>query len=191
MYRDSSVSHDGFGSRGGDFDVAHASGLRRTRKRDARAAFFDDLVADEIQIPCLRLVNHLLVGNGSLRRRIPIDHPAATIDQALVVKIDKNSLDRGGITSIKRVALARPIARTAEPLKLLDDDTAMLVLPFQNSAQEFFAAEIVACLVLGLAQIFLHSRLGSNSRMIHSRQPKDLEPLHPRAARENVLDRVV
>ena len=177
MKRHRGIGHDGF----------------RPRRCDLKEAprLFDDLVANEIQIPCLRLVNYLLVGNGSLRRRIPIDHPAATIDQALVVKIDKDSLDRGAITIIKRVALARPIARTAEPLKLLDDDTAMLVLPFQNSAQEFFAAEIVACLVLGLAQIFLHSRLGSNSRMIHSRQPKDLEPLHPRAARENVLDRVV
>src|SRR5947199_9355298 len=67
----------------------------------------------------------------------------------------------------------------------------MLVLPSQHSSQEFFATEIVARFVLGLAQIFLHSGLRSDSRMIHSRQPKDFEPLHPRAACENVLDRVV
>src|SRR5215472_7690941 len=129
MHRDSRVGHDSLRSRGSDLNVAPASGLRCIRSRDG-CATFDDLVANEIQITCLRLVNHLLVGNGSLRRRIPIDHPATTIDQALVVKIDKDSLDRGGITIIKRVALARRIARTAEPLKLLDDDTAMLVLPF-------------------------------------------------------------
>ncbi len=67
----------------------------------------------------------------------------------------------------------------------------MLVLPFQHSPQEFFATEIVARFVLGPTQIFLHSGLRSDSRMIHSRQPKDFEPLHPRAACENVLDRVV
>src|SRR5882724_11930470 len=67
----------------------------------------------------------------------------------------------------------------------------MLVLPFEYSPQEFFATETVARFVLGPAQIFLHSGLGSDSRMIHSRQPKDFEPLHPRAACENVLDRVV
>ena len=39
MYRDSRVSHDGFGPRGGDFNVTLASGLRPTRKRDARATF--------------------------------------------------------------------------------------------------------------------------------------------------------
>src|SRR6478736_9864937 len=66
----------------------------------------------------------------------------------------------------------------------------MLVLPIQHSPQEFFATEIVACFVLGPAQIFLHSGLRSDSGMIHSRQPKDFEPLHPRAACENVLDRV-
>src|SRR4030095_9049143 len=67
----------------------------------------------------------------------------------------------------------------------------MLVLPFESSPQEFFAPEIVARFVLGPAQIFLNSGLGSDSRMIHSRQPKDFEPLHPRAACENVLNRVV
>src|SRR4029450_1031375 len=34
-------------------------------------------------------------------------------------------------------------------------------------------------------------RLRSNSRMIHSRQPKDFKSLHPCAACENVLNRVV
>ena len=67
----------------------------------------------------------------------------------------------------------------------------MLVLPFQHAPQEFFATEIVARFVLGPAQIFLHSGLRSDSRMIHSRQPKDFESLHPRAACENVLNRVV
>src|SRR6266436_5038676 len=67
----------------------------------------------------------------------------------------------------------------------------MFVLPLQYSPQKFFATEIVARLVLGPAQIFFHSSLGSDSRMIHSRQPKDFESLHPRAACENVLDRVV
>src|SRR6476469_2164134 len=67
----------------------------------------------------------------------------------------------------------------------------MFVLPFEHSPQKFFATKIVARFVLSPAQIFLHSRLGSNSRMIHSRQPKDFESLHPRAASENVLNRVV
>jgi hypothetical protein len=67
----------------------------------------------------------------------------------------------------------------------------MLVLPFQNSPQEFFAPEIVAAFVLSLAQILLHGRLGSDPCVIHPRQPEDFESLHPRAPCENVLNRVV
>ena len=74
---------------------------------------------------------------------------------------------------------------------MFDNNTAVLVLPVQHSPQEFFATEIVARFVFSSAQIFLHCRLRSDSRMIHSRQPKDFEPLHPRAACENVLDRVI
>src|ERR1043166_914686 len=67
----------------------------------------------------------------------------------------------------------------------------MFVLPFEHSPQEFFTTEIMARFVFGSAQIFLYSGLGSDPRMIHSRQPKHFESLHPRAARENVLNRMV
>src|SRR5437763_6638021 len=67
----------------------------------------------------------------------------------------------------------------------------MLVLPFENSPQEFFTTETVTRFVLGPAQIFLYRSLGADSRMIHSRQPKHFESLHSRAACKNVLDRVV
>ena len=96
MKRHRGIGHDRFRPRGCDFEKA--------------ARFLHNLVANEIQMSFLRLVNHLLVGNRSLRRRIPIDHPATAIDQALVVKIDEDFLDSGGISVIERVPLARPIA---------------------------------------------------------------------------------
>src|SRR5262249_26032304 len=126
-----------------------------------------NFVANEIQIPFLRLANHLLVGNGSLRRRIPIDHPPTAIDQPLVVKFDKNLLDSGGIRVVESIALARPIAATSDLFTLQKNDPAMLALPFQHSPQEFVATQIMACLVLGPAQMFLHRGLRSDSRMIH------------------------
>ena len=79
MKRHRCIGHDRFRPRRCDFEKA--------------AWFLHNLVANEIQISFLRLANHLLVGNGSLRRRIPIDHAATAIDQALVVKIDKDFLD--------------------------------------------------------------------------------------------------
>src|SRR5215471_13935208 len=118
MKRHGGIGHDRFRSRRCDFNET--------------TWFLHNLVANEIQISFLRLANHLLVRNGSLRCRIPIDHPATAIDQALVVKLDKNLLDSGSIRVIEGIALARPIAGTAEPLKLLDNDAAMFVLPFEH-----------------------------------------------------------
>ena len=88
----------------------------------------------------MRLGNDLFVGQRSLRRWVPVDHATAAIDQTLAVKIDKNLLDSLDVMVIERVALARPIARAAKALQLFDDDATMLVLPFQDAAQEFIAA---------------------------------------------------
>jgi hypothetical protein len=74
------------------------------------AWFLYNLVANEVQKPFLRLANHLLVRNSSLRGRIPIDHAATAIDQTLVVQIYENFLNSGRIRIIKRISLARPIA---------------------------------------------------------------------------------
>ena len=155
MKRHRGVGHDRFRPRRCDFEKA--------------TWFLHNLVTNEIQIPFLRLANHLLVGDGSLRGRIPINHAATAIDQTLTVKADKYLSDSGGVTIIKCVTLARPIARTAQTFELFDNDAAMLVLPVEDPPQEFFATEIVARFVLSPAQIFFHRGLGSDSCMIHSR----------------------
>ena len=113
------VGHDRFRPRGCDFE-------KTTR-------FFDDLIANEIEISFLRLGDDLLIRERGLRRRIPVDHPATAVDQTFVVKINKNSLDCARVILIQSIALARPIAGATEPLELLDDDAAVLILPFQNA----------------------------------------------------------
>src|SRR4029079_12297864 len=64
----------------------------------------------------------------------------------------------------------------------------MFVLPFQNPAEEFFAAEIASSHPLIFAQPFLDCRLRANSSVIHPRQPHHFPPLHPRMPRQNILD---
>ncbi len=73
------VGHDRFRPGGCDFKKA--------------ARFFDDFVANEIQISLLRFANHFLIRERRLRCRIPINHPPTAIDQAFVIKIDENFLD--------------------------------------------------------------------------------------------------
>src|SRR5438132_10976852 len=67
----------------------------------------------------------------------------------------------------------------------------MFILPFEHATQELLTAEIVPRFIFRSPQMFLDCRLRTNSRMIHARQPKNFKPLHSRASRKNVLDRVV
>src|SRR5439155_16052151 len=90
------IRHDCFWPCGCDFQKA--------------ARLFHDFVSDKIELSFLRLGNDLFIRDSSLRSRIPVDHPATAIDQALAVKIDKNFLDGSSISIVERVALARPIA---------------------------------------------------------------------------------
>ena len=113
------VCHDRFRSGRRDFE-------KTTR-------FFRDLVANKIKFSFLRLGDHLFIRERSLRSWVPVNHPSAAIDQALVVEIDKNSLDRARVILIQRVALARPVAGAAKALELLDDDAAVFILPFENA----------------------------------------------------------
>ena len=71
---------------------------------------FHDFIANEIKISFLRLVNDFFVRERSLCRRVPIDHPASAIDQAFVIKIDKDVLDSASISVIECIPLARPVA---------------------------------------------------------------------------------
>src|SRR5213082_103828 len=64
----------------------------------------------------------------------------------------------------------------------------MFVLPFQNPAQEFFAAEIAPGHAFIFAQPFLDCRLRADSSVIHPRQPHHFPPPHPRMPRQNILD---
>lgn len=126
-----------------------------------------------------------------MRRWVPVDHATAAIDQTFAVKIDKNLLDSLDVIVIERVALARPIARAAKPLELFNDDTAVLVLPFKNAAQEFIATQIVARYSLVFAQPLFDCCLRCNPSVVGTRKPKNLKTLHAGATGENVLDRVV
>ena len=67
----------------------------------------------------------------------------------------------------------------------------MFILPFENASQKFFTTEIVARLVFSPPQILLDCGLGSDSGVIHPRQPENLKALHSRAAAKNVLNCVV
>ena len=66
MSRHSRIGHDRFRPSGRDFN--ETSGL------------FRNFIANVVKLPLLRFGNDFLVGEGSLRRRVPINHPTPAVD---------------------------------------------------------------------------------------------------------------
>ena len=121
---------------------------------------------------------------------VPVDHAVAAIDEALLVKVHERGGHGAGVGGVHREALAGPIARAAEPLELLDDDAAVLRLPFPDQLEEFLAPEVVAGLAF-LAQLALDDVLRGDAGVIGAGEPEHFVAEHAGAAREDVLDRIV
>jgi hypothetical protein len=88
-------------------------------------------------------------------------------------------------------ALARPVAGSAQPLQLIDDDAAALGLPLPDPLEKFGAAKIAAAGLLALHQLPFHDHLGRDPRMIGAGLPQHVPATHPLEPAENVLQRVV
>src|SRR5207249_9770950 len=77
----------------GDGGVGHDR-LRPSRchfQKTSRA--FDDFISNEIEIAFLWLGNDFLVGERRLGGWVPINHPAAAINQGFIIELDKNAQD--------------------------------------------------------------------------------------------------
>ena len=191
MNRDRRIGHDRFWAGRRDFDEGRWRRAGQRKRCPCRSWFVDELVANIIELPLLRPRDDFLVGKRGLRRRIPIDHTPAAVDVTFAIKVDENVLNRADVIVVEGVTLARPIARSAEPLQLLDDDAAVFLGPFDHPPDEFFPAEILPRFVFRLPQILFDRGLRPDSRVIRPRQPENFESLHARAPGEDVLDRVV
>ena len=60
-----------------------------------------------------------------------------------------------------------------------------------DAIDQALAPEVVPALALFLQQPPLHDRLSGDARVVGAGHPEDFEPLHPLAAAEDVLQRVV
>ena len=177
MHRHTRVGHDRLGPGRGHFQKS--------------ARLVHNLVTNVIEAPLLRPRDDFLVGKRGLRGWIPVDHAASAIDQSLAIKIDKDALHRAHVVLIKGIALARPVTRATQPFQLLNNDPAVLVLPFHHALEKFFPAEIAPPYLFRSPEKFLDRRLGGYAGVIDARQPQDFVTLHASAPRQDVLNRGV
>ena len=120
----------------------------------------------------------------------PVDNALAAVDQALIVKPYKNFFDRLGTAFVQREALAFPVARGTQLLQLLNNPSAVFLLPLPRALQKSVAADILFGKAL-LAHRLDNLRLCRNGGMIGSRQPQRRISLHPSPADQNILQGLV
>ena len=173
--RDGDVAQHRLGSRRGDGDRTGAIGQR---------------VADLPELALLLFAFHLEIRNGRAELGIPVDEPLAAIDEAVVVQPHERLPDRGGQALVHREALARPVARRAEPSHLARDRRAGFLFPRPHPLDEFLAAEIVPRNPFG-AQLVLDHDLRRDTGMVGAELPQRVEAAHPVVTGQHVHQRLL
>ena len=176
MNGDGGVAHDGFGAGGGDVNVV--------------AGFFDDFVADGVEVAFLWLHDNLFVGEGGEAGGAPVAHAATAVDVAVFVEFDEGGEDGAGVVVIEGLGGAFPVAGGSEAAELFEDDAAVFFFPFLGMFEEFFPTEVVFVQIL-IAEVAFDFGLGGDASMIGPRKPEYVFPFLTSPAAEDVLDGVV
>ena len=132
----------------------------------------------------------LEVRDGRPRPGVPVDHVVVAVDQALLVEVDEDLLDRAHVRRVEREALVLVVRRGAEALELLDDGGAVLVAPAPHALDERLAPELLAARALG-AQRALDERLGADAGVVGAEDPLRALAAHAGEPDQRVLDRAV
>ena len=102
-----------------------------------------DLIEQVPEMTLLLLVINLRVRDRGAAMRTPVNHSVAAVDFLVVIKADKNLVDRFGAALVHSEPLAVPVAGRAELFELFGDSSAVLALPFPRALEEFFASEVL------------------------------------------------
>jgi hypothetical protein len=159
------------------------------RDRQRPAAALERVVDVVERVGDLALLD-LEVGDRRVRPGVPVDHVVVAVDQALVVEVDEDLLDRARVRGIEREALVLVVAGGAEALELLDDRGAVLVAPAPDALDERLAADLLAARALRLEQA-LDLGLRRDARMVGAEDPLRPLPTHARETDQRVLHRAV
>jgi hypothetical protein len=130
------------------------------------------------------------VRNRGQELRIPIDQALVLVDQAVFIERNENFEDSLRQSLVHGKAFARPVARCAEPLQLIEDQPAGFGLPFPDLVDEGVTAHLAA-LYLPFHQLALNDHLRGDARVIHARLPEHILATHALEADHDVLQRIV
>ncbi len=175
IHRDRRVGEHRLGTHGGD-------------GQDAVGAL--DRIVDRVERVLDLAVLDLEVGDRRVRARVPVDHVVVAVDVALVEELLEDAVDGLHVALVEGEALTLVVAGSAEPLVLLDDPRAVLLLPLPDPLDELLAAQIVSRDPFG-PQHFLDHRLSGDPRMVGAKDPERVAPPHPVHPHQRVLHRPI
>ncbi len=173
------IAEDGLRT-GGSHDGVVGSCLR---VGDTRFRYF---VAQIVELGVLVMIDDLLIGEGSLALRIPVDHSQSAVDEPFLVEVAEYFDDRFGAGLVHGERRTVPVAGTAEFAELFENNSSVLVGPFPGMFQELFAGEVGLVYAL-LFEAFDDLCLGGNRGMVGTGHPAGVLAFEACTAYEDVL----
>ena len=190
----SGVAHNGFGAGSGNHSItaslciamhhfAFSTGF-------AAHIIVGNIVAQIVELRFFFFVIHFIVAQCGLVLRVPVYHAQSAVNQSLVVEVAEHLYNAFAALFIHGESGATPVARSAELLELLQNDSAVLACPVPCVFQELFAGE-VGLLDAFIGELVYYLGFGGDTCVVGSRHPKGILAQHACAAYQYVLNSVV
>ncbi len=145
----------------------------------------DNGIANLVELARRVLVHHFQIGDGGDAARAPVDDVLAAIDQAFFIQADEGFAHRARHALVHGEVLARPVDRGAQPLHLLQDHAAVVLLPIPHARDERLASDVAAVLALA-GELALHHQLRRDAGVVGAGQPQRRQAAHALPADDDV-----
>ncbi len=130
----------------------------------------DDGIADLPELALGLLVHHFQIAERGDAARTPVHDVVAAIDQPFFIEPHESFAHRARELLVHGEVLARPVDRIAQPLHLLEDVAAVVLLPLPDALEEGFAAHVAAVFAFA-GKLALHHHLGGDAGVVGAGQP--------------------
>ena len=130
------------------------------------------------------------IGDRSEAFRAPVDDALATIDQALIIVLNKYVFNCFTAAFVHGESFVFPVTGRTDLLELLNDTSAVLLLPFPGTLEELVTPEVIFSKTL-----FLHRSndpcFGRDGCVVGTRYPESIKTLHSLITDEDILKSVI
>mmetsp|Transcript_9183 Transcript_9183/g.21424 ORF Transcript_9183/g.21424 Transcript_9183/m.21424 type:complete len:522 (+) Transcript_9183:1636-3201(+) len=146
-----------------------------------------DRVFEVVQLALLLRVLHLEVRHRRLEVGAPVYHVVSTVDQPLVVQLNKGLGGRARQPVVHGEPLPGPVGRGPEAPHLLGDVPTLLLLPLPHPLQELLPANLEPGGAF-LVEAALYQELCGNASVVRARKVQGRPAPHPVEPGHNVLE---